>query len=287
MPRATVNGIEIEYETTGERSGRPLLLIGGLADQLVYWGDDFIDDLVQRGHFVIRYDNRDIGLSTKCDNMRKNTGEGKKGPAYTLDDLADDAVGLLDALGIAAAHICGTSMGGMIAQTIAIRHPGRVLSLISIYSSTGNKELPGAKPEMAALLFAPAPTEREAYIEHMVKVFKAMSGSGFVFDEAWTRAAVAKGFDRGVSPAGIARQVNAVMHQPDRRSALASVSVPTLVIHGTDDPIAPLEQGRDTAKAVPGARLLIIEGMGHDHAHGGAWPQIVEAITEHAVRATS
>jgi pimeloyl-ACP methyl ester carboxylesterase len=195
--------------------------------------------------------------------------------------MADDAVGLLDALGIAAAHICGTSMGGMIAQTIVIRHPARVLSLISIYSSTGNKELPGAKPEMAALLFTPAPMEREAYIEHVVRVFKAMSGSGFAFDEAWTRTAVARGFDRGVSPAGIARQVNAVMHQADRRDALASVTVPTLVIHGTDDPVAPLEQGKDTANAIPGARLMIIEGMGHDHAHGGAWPQIAGAITEH------
>jgi pimeloyl-ACP methyl ester carboxylesterase len=261
MPTAAVNGIEIAYETTGDTGGRPLLLIGGLADQLVFWGDDFIEDLVQRGHFIIRYDNRDIGLSTKCDNMRKATGPGKKGPAYGLEDLADDAVGLLDVLGIATAHICGTSMGGMIAQTIAIRHPARVLSLISIYSSTGNKELPGAKPEMAALLFTPAPTEREAYIEHMVRVFKAMSGSGFAFDEAWTRAAVARGFDRGVSPAGIARQVNAVMHQVDRRSALASVAVPTLVIHGTDDPVAPLEQGKDTANAIPGARLMIIEGI--------------------------
>ncbi len=287
MPTAAVHGIEIAYETTGERSGRPLLLIGGLADQVVFWGDDFIDGLVQRGHFVIRYDNRDIGLSTKCDNMRKAAGSGKKGPAYGLEDLADDAVGLLDALGIGAAHICGTSMGGMIAQTIAIRHPGRVLSLISIYSSTGNKELPGAKPEIAALLFAPAPTEREAYIEHMVKVFKAMSGSGFPFDEVWTRAAIAKGFDRGVSPAGITRQVNAVMHQADRRSALAAVTVPTLVIHGTDDPVAPLEQGRDTANAIPGARLMVIEGMGHDHAHGGPWPQIVEAIAELTVRAGS
>jgi pimeloyl-ACP methyl ester carboxylesterase len=287
MPTAAVHGIEIAYETTGKKDGRPLLLIGGLADQLVFWGDDFIEDLVRRGHFVIRYDNRDIGLSTKCDNMRKAHPPGKKGPAYALDDLADDAVGLLDALGIAKAHICGTSMGGMIGQTIAIRHPGRVLSLISIYSSTGNKELPGAKPEIAALLFAPAPMEREPYIEHMVKVFRAMSGSGFAFDEAWTREAVAKGFDRGVSPAGIARQVNAVMHQPDRRAALAAVTVPTLIIHGTDDPVAPLEQGRDTANAIRGARLLVIEGMGHDHAHGGAWVQIAGAIAEHTLGAAS
>jgi pimeloyl-ACP methyl ester carboxylesterase len=176
-------------------------------------------------------------------------------------------------------------MGGMIAQTIAIRHPSRVLSLISIYSTTGNKDLPPPKPEMIELLFAPAPPEREAYIEHMVDLFKAMAGPGFAFDEAWTRMITARAYDRCFCPDGTDRQLVAIMTQGDRRKALASVTVPTLVIHGTDDPVVPMEAGRDTAEAIPGAQLILIEGMGHDLPHGGAWPRIVGAIAAHTMKA--
>jgi pimeloyl-ACP methyl ester carboxylesterase len=199
--------------------------------------------------------------------------------------MADDAVGLLDALDIRKAHICGASMGGMIAQTIAIRPPSRILSLISIYSTTGNRDLPPPKPEMMERLRAPAPPEREAYIKYMVDLFKAMAGPGFVFDEAWTRMITTRAYDRSFSPQGTIRQIAAIMTQTDRKKALASVTVPALVIHGTDDPVVPMEAGKDTAEAIPGARLMLIEGMGHDLPHGGAWPRIVEAIAAHTLRA--
>ena len=275
MAKAAANGIEIEYETMGDPSARPLLLIGGLADQLIHWDDDLCRDLSRRGHFIIRYDNRDAGLSTKFDNAAS---------PYTLEDMADDAIGLLDALRIAKAHICGMSMGGMIAQTIAIRHPSRILSLISIYSATGNPELPQPKPEIMKFLMTPPPKEREANIEHMLGVFKALAGPGFPLDVEWTRKIMAESFDRCFYPQGFARQLVSILTQKDRRPALASVKVPTLVIHGTDDPLVPVEGGKDTAKAIPGAQLMLIEGMGHDLPHGGAWPRIVEAITAHTLK---
>jgi pimeloyl-ACP methyl ester carboxylesterase len=272
MPKAAANGIQIEYETFGDPSARPLLLIGGLADQLIHWDDELCRDLSRRGHYVIRFDNRDSGLSTKFDQAA---------PPYTLDDMADDTVGLLDALGVRKAHICGASMGGMIAQTVAIRHPSRVRSLISIYSTTGNKDLPAPRPDVMELLLAPAPSEREAYIDHMVMLFKTMAGPGFPFDEAWTRMITARAYDRCYCPEGTGRQLLAIMNQANRKKALAFVTVPTLVIHGTDDPVVPMEAGIDTAEAIPGAHLMLIEGMGHDLPHGGAWPRIVEAISAH------
>jgi len=280
MSRAAANGIYIEYETMGDPESRPLLLIGGLSDQLIYWEDDLWTDLAARGHFIIRFDNRDAGLSTKCDGSAV-----KKDPPYTLTDMADDAVGLLDTLGINAAHICGASMGGMIAQTMAIRHPSRTLSLTSVYSTTGNKNLPSGDPQVLELLFKPAPTERLAYIDHMVSIFKAMSGSGFAFDQEWASMMAARAFDRCFCPEGTARQIRAAMSQEDRRKALASVSVPTLVVHGNEDPVIPVESGIDTVDSIPGAELLLIEGMGHDLPHGGAWPQIVDAIAHRLVKA--
>ncbi len=272
MAKAAANGIEIEYETMGDPSARPLLLIGGLADQLIHWDNELCRDLSQRGHYVIRFDNRDAGLSTKS---------AQAASPYTLDDMADDAAGLLDALAIRKAHICGASMGGMIAQTVTIRHPSRVLSLISIYSTTGNKDLPPPRPDVLEFLLAPAPSEREAYIEHMAALFRVMAGPGFPFDEAWTRMITAKAYDRCFCPEGTGRQLLAIMNQANRKKALASVTVPTLVIHGTDDPVVPVEAGIDTAEAIPGAELMLIEGMGHDLPHGGAWPRIVEAISAH------
>ena len=176
-------------------------------------------------------------------------------------------------------------MGGMIAQTIAIRHPSRALSLISIYSTTGNRDLPLPKPEIMERLRAPAPTEREAYIKHMVDLFGAMAGPGFAFDEAWTKMITTRAYDRSLCPQGTARQIAAIMTQTNRKKALASVTVPTLVIHGTDDPVVPVEAGKDTAEAIPGARLMLIEGMGHDLPHSGAWPRIVEAIVAHTIGA--
>ena len=295
MPGITANGIQIEYETFGNSSGRPLLLIIGLGGQMIQWDDALCQELAERGHYVIRFDNRDVGLSTKCDeagipNLVETFGKLMQGekikPPYTMDDMADDAVGLLDALGIRKAHICGMSMGGMIAQTIAIRHPSRVLSLISIYSTTGNPEVPQPKPEVTGLLVAPPPTEREAFVEHVLGVFKTIAGPGFGVDEKWTRENIAGGYDRCFYPQGMIRQLVAILTQDNRKPALASVKVPTLVIHGTDDPLVSVEGGKDTAKAIPGAQLILIEGMGHDLPHGGAWPRIVEAVASHTLKAT-
>jgi pimeloyl-ACP methyl ester carboxylesterase len=236
-----------------------------------------------------------VGLSAKLEaagvpNLMEVFGkimQGQKIQApYTLDDMADDGVGLLDALGIRKAHICGMSMGGMIAQTMTIRHPARVLSLISIYSNTGNPELPQPKPEVMGLLIAPPPEERGANIEHMLGVFKAIAGPGFPVDEKWTRKILAESYDRCFYPQGAARQLVAILAHGNRKPALASVKAPTLVIHGTADPLVPVEGGKDTAKAIPGAELMLIEGMGHDLPHGGAWPRIVEAIAAHTLKAT-
>jgi pimeloyl-ACP methyl ester carboxylesterase len=294
MSSVTTKGIRIEYETFGNPSGRPLLLIVGLGGQLIYWDDDLCRDLAERGHYVIRFDNRDAGLSTKFDEAgvpdlvetfgKIMRGEKIRAP-YTLDDMADDATGLLDALRIPKAHICGMSMGGMIAQTIAIRHPSRVLSLISIYSTTGSPELPQPKPEVMGLLIAPPPKGREECIQYMVGVFKTFAGSGFPVDEEWTRKIMARSYDRCFYPQGMGRQLVAILAHGNRRAALGSVTVPALVIHGTDDPLVRVEGGKDTAEAIPGAQLMLIEGMGHDLPHGGAWPRIVEAISAHTLKA--
>ena len=294
MPNVKSNGIRIEYETFGNPSSPPLLLIIGLGLQMIAWDEKLCELLAERGHYVIRFDNRDAGLSYKFEDwgvpdIMAVIGAVMRGgvPAapYSLDDMADDAVGLLDALGIGKAHVCGMSMGGYIAQSVAVRHPSRVLSLISIYSHTGNRDLPKAKPEVMKLLLTPSPQERGAYIEHRLKVGRAISGPGFPFDEEWYRKLAARSYDRAFYPQGAARQLVAILTQPNRKPALASVSAPTLVVHGADDPLVPVEGGRDTAEAIPGAELMIIDGMGHDLPHGSAWPRILEAIIEHTKKA--
>ena len=290
MPRAMANGIQIEYETFGNPSALPLLLVIGLGGQLIEWHEDFCEQLAKSGHYVIRYDNRDVGLSHKFEdagkpNIMDAVNKLMRGetvtPPYTIADMADDAVGLLDALDLRKAHICGMSMGGMIAQAIAIRHPSRVLSLISIYSTTGNPILPQPKPDAMEVLIEVPPIEREAYIEYLVRTFRIIAGSGFSFDEEFHRQLAAKSYDRAFYPEGVARQLMAVLAQDNRKPALASVTAPALVIHGSDDPLVPVECGKDTADAIPGAELLIIEGMGHDLPPGGAWPQILNAIVAH------
>jgi pimeloyl-ACP methyl ester carboxylesterase len=290
MTQVDSNGLQIEYETFGKPDSPALLLIIGLADQLIDWDENLCKQIAQRGHYVIRFDNRDTGLSTKIDDagvpdIMKTiealmTGESVN-PPYTLEDMADDAVGLLDALAIEKAHICGMSMGGMIAQTVALNYPERVLSLISIYSSTGDPEEPQPKPEAMEVLLAPPPAEREAYIEFRMKFFNTISGPGFPYDQEWLRNHVAQEYDRSFCPQGAARQIMAILTQKSRKPALASLSMPTLVIHGNDDPLVRVECGKNTASAIPGAKMMIIDGMGHDLPHGGAWPQIVDAIVDH------
>jgi pimeloyl-ACP methyl ester carboxylesterase len=289
MANVEANGIRIEYDTFGERSARPLLLIMGLATQMISWDEGFCRMLTDRGHYVIRFDNRDVGLSSKMEEagvpnimeafQKSMRGEKIEAP-YTLDDMADDAVGLLDALGIDKAHICGASMGGMIAQTIAIRHPARVKSLISIMSTTGNPKLPPSKPEAREFLVKPVPKERAEYIEYSVKMCRVFAGKGFEFDEQRMREIMTRSYDRCFYPKGVMRQIMAVTAHGSRKEALASVKAPTLVIHGGDDPLVPVEGGKDTAEAVPGAELLIIEGMGHEMPVA-VWPRLVDAISAH------
>ena len=290
MPSVRTNGIQLEYEAFGESTSPPLLLIIGLAGQLIFWDEELCRQLAQQGHYVIRYDNRDVGLSSKIeeagvpDIMRtiETLMRGEEiDPPYTIEDMAEDAVGLLDALGIEKAHVCGMSMGGMIAQALAIRHPQRVLSLISIYSTTGNPRLPQPKPDVMQVLLAPPPEEREANIEFTLKVFRTIAGTGFPFDEEWHRKMMGWAYDRAFYPQGAIRQLVAILAQKNRKPALASIAVPTLVIHGTADPLVPFECGKDTAEAVPGAEFKSIDGMGHDLPHGGAWPEIINAIVRH------
>jgi pimeloyl-ACP methyl ester carboxylesterase len=290
MPNVSANGIQIEYDTFGDPSAPPLLLIMGLGGQLIHWDEDFCGQLADKGLFVIRFDNRDIGRSTKFEKAGLPDitelfnallrGEAIKVP-YTLNDMADDAVGLLEALNIKSAHICGASMGGMIAQTLTIRHPHRVLSLISIYSTTGNPQLPQPNSDAVEVLTAPPPIERRAYIDYSLKTFRTIAGTGFPFDEEYHRKIAARSYDRAFYPQGVARQLTAILAQENRKYALSKVTAPTLVIHGTDDPLVPVECGKDTAEAIPGAKLLLIEGMGHDLPHGGPWLQIADAILAH------
>jgi pimeloyl-ACP methyl ester carboxylesterase len=288
--RVKVNGIELVYDTFGEHSAPPLLLIMGLGGQMIAWDEEFCAQLAARGYWVIRFDNRDVGLSTKLDEagvpdiftlmQAQAQGEAAQAP-YTLHDMADDAVGLLAALSVESAHVVGISMGGMIAQEMAIHHPTRVRTLTSIMSTTGDPGLPPPKPEALSVLLTPFPADRDAYIEDSIQSWQVLSGPGFPLDQDLIKERAGRAFDRGLSLAGMARQMAAVVTSGSRREALRSVTIPTLAIHGDADPLVPVECGIDTADAVPGAELLIIEGMGHDLPLAVA-PRVIEAIARHA-----
>jgi pimeloyl-ACP methyl ester carboxylesterase len=293
MAKVRANGIELEYDSFGAATDRPLLLIMGLGGQMIMWDEGFCEALAQRGHFVVRFDNRDVGLSTKFGAkgipnvielmQRSATGQKLEVP-YTLDDMADDAAGLLDALGLETAHVCGASLGGMIAQSVAIRHGQRLRSLTSIMSTTGNPSVPPAKPEAMAVLMTPPPTDRAGSLDAAVRTWRTIGSPGFPFDEAKIRARAGRLYDRAFYPEGSARQLAAILAHGSRVEKLRGVSAPTLVIHGAADPLVPLEGGRDTARTIPGAELVVIEGMGHDLPEG-AWPQLVGAISEHTAKA--
>ena len=293
MLQVNANNIQIEYDTFANSSSKPILLITGLGGQMIDWDEDFCEQLVNQGFYVIRFDNGDVGLSTKFDEAgvpdvttvinAVQAGETVE-TSYSLEDMADDAIGLLDALHVDKAHICGASMGAYISQIVAFRHPTRVLSLTSIMGSTGNPDLPPPKPEARRALLIRMPTEREAYIEHSLKDWRILYGSGFPFDKEQWRTDIANEYDRGFYPQGSIRQLVAIRANGNRKSKLASITVPTLVIHGAEDPFVPVEGGKDTAEVIPGAHLLIIEGMGHS-LPPEMWPQIVEAITDNAKKA--
>jgi pimeloyl-ACP methyl ester carboxylesterase len=289
MPRVEANGIEIEYETFGEPGGAPLLLIMGLGAQMISWDEKFCSRLAGRGFHVIRYDNRDSGLSTKIESAGEPdlmaALSGNPSPAYRLDDLAADAVGVLDGLGIGAAHLVGASMGGFIAQLVAINHPDRVLSLTSIMSGPGGLDGVPPQPEGAEVLMALPPPTREARIQHGVWVRRVLTGPGDPFDLDSETARAERAYDRSYYPVGAGRQLVAILAASGRLERLNDVKVPTLVIHGTDDVLVPVDNGRRVAAAVPGARLIEFEGMGHDLPER-VWPRVVDAIQELARQAT-
>ena len=274
MPEIAANGVTLEYETYGNPAHPPLLLIMGLGAQLTLWPIELVDALVARGYRVIRYDNRDIGLSTKFTAagvpdlpavmMAMMSGKPPALP-YTLTDMADDAAALLTALGIDRAHIVGASMGGMIAQLVAINHADRVASLTSIMSTTGNPTLPPAKPEaMAALMERPTTAELIDVLALGLRISRAIGSPGYPAPEDRLRTRIERDFRRSFHPTGAGRQMAAIMADGDRRERLKAVTAPTLVIHGEVDPLVPVEGGKDTAAAIPGATLLTIPGMGHD-----------------------
>ncbi len=274
MTAISANGITIEYEDFGAKNAPPLLLIMGLGAQLTLWPIELVEALVARGYRVIRYDNRDVGLSTKFEAagaadmaalmMAMMMGKKPSVP-YTLDDMSADAVGLLDALGIPAAHIVGASMGGMIAQNVAADYPGHALSLTSIMSTTGNPTIPPAKPDaMAVLTNRPATTDPDALVAFSVNAARVIGSPAYPADDARLKARVRADLARSFSPTGIGRQMGAIIASGDRRAKLANITAPTLVIHGEADPLVPIEGGKDTAANIKGAQLLTIPGMGHD-----------------------
>ncbi len=291
MPQIAANGIEIFYDVHGSPSDPAILLIMGLSAQMTSWDDSFVGELASRGFHVIRFDNRDIGLSTYFDaagipDMAAAFAAGTiPPPAYTLSDMASDGAGLLDALGISGAHIVGASMGGMIAQTFAIEHPDKCLTLTSIFSTTGNRGVGQAHPGVAeALFFATPPATREEAIEAGVVGSKLISSPGYPPSEEVVRERTGASYDRAYHPAGVVRQLLAILAQPDRTEALHDVSVPTLVIHGDSDPLVDNSGGVATAEAVPGAELWLVPGMAHDlpsELHG----ELAERIAANCRRA--
>jgi len=288
--RAAVNGIEIVYERIGDPSNPPLLLVMGLGMQLIHWDRELCERFTERGFQVIRFDNRDAGRSTKIDapvpNLARMISGFKLDAPYLLDDMADDAFGLLDHLGIDAAHVVGASMGGMIGQTMAIRHPERVLSLTSIMSTTGERRVGRPKLRVWTVLTRRAPRGKDAYVEYFVRVFKLIGSKGFPVDEERLRELAAATYERGHHPAGTGRQLAAIIASGDRTERLRGLRIPVTVFHGRSDPLVPFRAGRATAEAIPGARLVAIPGMGHDLPRE-VWPRLVDAVAETAARAAS
>jgi pimeloyl-ACP methyl ester carboxylesterase len=286
MAQITANDITIEYDTFGNRSSRPLLLVMGLGGQLIHWRDEFCDRLAERDHFVIRYDNRDTGLSEKFGHLGipdmmeiaagRLAGEPAQAP-YSLDDMAADAFGLLDNLDVEAAHICGVSMGGMIVQAMALLSPQRIRSLTSIMSSTGNPELPSSSDEAIAAMLSPPATNRQEAIERSVAVSSVIGSPAYPVPEDEARRRAAEGYDRAFYPEGVARQMAAIATHGNRRPALETLDLPALIIHGDADPLVRVDGGHDTHQALRGSKLMILEGMGHDLPQP-LWPEVIDAI---------
>jgi pimeloyl-ACP methyl ester carboxylesterase len=287
VPRARTNGIELEYEVVG--NGAPLVLVMGIGAQMVAWPDGFIASLVDAGFRVIRFDNRDTGLSTHLGHLPTPRWRPRLAKAilglrvdapYTLLDMADDVAGLLDVLGIARAHVLGASLGGFVAQSMAIAHPHRVASLISLMSSPGSVRATLGRPSALRALLAPPPRSPQQAGDLAMAFTRVCGSRGFALDEPDIRRRAILAYERGHDPRGFVRQLLATLATGDRSSALRFVRTPTLVMHGTDDTLIPPAGGRATAAAMPNARLRLIRGMGHD-LPPGAWPVVTEAVARH------
>ncbi len=284
------NGIQLAYDSFGNPADPPIVLVMGLGMQMLAWDELFCEQLAIRGYWVIRFDNRDIGRSSKLDTagspslwkmMSAGLFNRPMSAPYRLKDMAADTVGLMDALDIKAAHVVGISMGGMIAQEMAIRHPKRLLTMTSIMSTTGDLHLPKAKLNMRLRLLKRSPAEQRAYENHVVYLFKLLNGSYYPFNEDRYRQLAANTFKRSYYPVGIARQLAAVISSGSRKDKLGTVDTPTLVIHGDADPLIPAEHGHATAEAIPNARLHIIHGMAHTLPQA-VWPEIIDTIVKHS-----
>ena len=284
------HGIDLCYDTFGDRENPALLLIMGLGGPLIWWSSELCELLAERGFFVIRYDNRDVGKSTTLDGVSvrrvdvvKTFVRTKTPPPYTLSDMASDGMGLLDVLGIERAHVTGVSMGGMIAQTMAIEHPDRVLSLVSIMATTGRRSVGWQDPRLLPRLIA-GRTSRQQFIAQSVITWGAIGSPGYPTSQDEVRERAAQTFDRGISAGGVARQTLAVLAQPDRSRSLRELDVPALVIHGTADRLVHVSGGRATARALPNAELMLIPGMGHDLPRE-LWTVYADGIERTAKRA--
>jgi pimeloyl-ACP methyl ester carboxylesterase len=283
------NGMEIAYETFGKATDEPVLLIMGLGGQMIAWPEGFCTELVSRGCHVVRFDNRDVGHSTHLHsapmpNLMAALMGDTSSAAYTLDDMADDGFALLEALGIPSAHVVGQSLGGMIAQTMAIRRPDRVRSLTSIMS-TPDPKISSPRPEAQAALMQPMPRTREEAVARALGTFRIIASPAGEVDEEWVTAMAAEAWDRGRDPVGVMRQTMAIYASGSRSDELRRLGVPTLVIHGEDDPLIDVSAGRVTADLVPGAELLVLPGMGHDLPRA-LWPTIADAIAALVARSS-
>ena len=284
-----VGDVELCYEPFGEPDRPTVLLVMGLGTQMIAWHADFCGELADRGFYVIRYDNRDVGRSTHLSDrptpkVRELMTRRIRRPAYLLKDMAADGIGLLEELGIESAHVVGASMGGMIAQTMAAEHPDRVRSLVSIMSSTGSRWSGQPAPRILPVFLQKPASGKEAYVERIVKLFALVGSPGFERDDDELRELASTSWDRGVDPAGLNRQLGAIIASGHRGQDLKRIRVPTLVIHGKSDRLIRPSGGRATARAIPGARLDLIDGMGHDLPRG-VWPRIVDGIEQNAARA--
>jgi pimeloyl-ACP methyl ester carboxylesterase len=286
---ARVGEIELAHQAFGDPGGRPLLLVMGLATQMLGWPDGLCEALAERGHHVVRFDNRDVGLSTHLhdapqpDLAAAMTGD-LSSASYLLADLAHDTAGLLDALGWESAHVAGASLGGMVAQELAIRHLERVRSLTSIMSTTGDRTVGGPSEAGVGALLSPPATTREEAEERAVRVYRVIGSPGYELDEAALRERARRSWDRAHDPAGAGRQLLAVLASPDRTPGLRELRVPTLVLHGAQDALVDVSGGRATAAAVPGAELVVLDGWGHDFPRA-LWDELADRIAAHTARA--